>query len=401
MNGIYTVYKRDASGLQGDMIPDFTLLDITLCWKERSKWMLEGVTTGSVPLTDGDAIIIYRNGQFFLGCIAKEVSCECPEPETDVKYWTANGEDDTLLLAWRQVLADPAELTFEKNTYDQVKDTVRNRLIHYIRNCLGEGTVPERRLSGKLRLPSMEKDGDTAVSAYRAKALDKVLAEIGAEGELYPYLTRDDRSIFTQIRIRRPRDKTADIVISPEFGNVAAWTRKEIMPEFNSVWVVSGDYEDGRLYVYAEDEESVRKYGRIEAIVQRTDVAPREQAEAADETDEEGKTTALTEEDVLDILRQEAKKQLKEHGRKRTWSIQAAETREMAFMDDWQIGDLVTCVIDREKFESQITEVKISYEKGIETVEPVIGDIEKGLFGKVFDMIEGLDNRITNKENEK
>lgn len=397
MNGTYTIYKREKDGSRGSVIAEFTSLEITLSWSELSKWTIEGVTTDTVPLAAGDSVIIYRNGVFFLGGIVQQVHCDCTDPAAGVKYWTANGSDDTLMLSWRQVLADPIDLTFDKDTYDQIEDCAYNRLIHYIDDCIGSGTVPSRRISHKLVLPGRDSRGGEGVSAFRMKALDKVLKEIGTEDELYPYLIRSDSNGEYRIRIRASRDKTADLIISPDFGNVTAWSRKELMPEFNAVWVVSGDYSEGRLYVYTEDSESVKKYGRIEQVVTRSDVKPFDETEPIPEDEE---TPMLTEEDVLSILEQEAETQLKEHGRKRTWTVEAAETREMAFLDDWQIGDRVTCVIDGEKFESRITEAKITYAEGIETVIPTVGDVERGLFGKIFDLIDGLDDRITNKENE-
>lgn len=433
MNGIYTVYKRELDGTQGDLIAEFTCLDIDLKWSKLSKWTLDGVTSENVPFADGDPVLIYRNGKFFLGGITQEMRCECPNPSAGVKYWTANGSEDSLMFSWRQALADPAELTFNNDVFDQIEDSAYNRIVYYLYENIGQGTTPERRFSDNLRLPGKSDKGTAGLSAYKSKPLDKVLAEIGKEDELYPELIRSDHTGEYRVRIKEARDMTEEIVISPDYGNVTEWTRRESMPEFNAVWVVSGDYSKGRLYVYAEDIESIRKYGRIETIVSRSDVAPYDEPEeeaaqdekiAADDApdeevpaegeSEETDTGAddsyeetepedeakLSEADVISILEQEAKNQLKEHGPKRTWEIKASETHSMAFMDDWQIGDRVTCAIDGERFESQITEVKITYKEGIETVEPTIGDIERGLFGKIFDLIDVLDDRITNKENE-
>lgn len=397
MNGIYTVYKREADGTQGDLIAAMTSLEMVLSAKELSKFTIEGVTAGKVPLEDGDGLIIYRNGVMFLGAVVEIAKAECPDPAVNVKYWTVDGREDTSLFSRRQVLADPVDFTFDGEAYDQIEDSAHNRMIHYIDACCGSGTVPERRFAG-MRLPGKDDRGTTAVSAYRSEALDKVLSEIGEADELYPKIIRNDKTGAMRVIIQAFRDKTDDIVISPEFGNVVSWSREDTIPEFNAVWVVSGDFSEGRLYVFMEDEESVRKYGRIEAIVSRSDIKVYEPAEGKEEEEETEENPHLSKEDVLSILQEEAKTQLKEHGRKRSYTIEAAETHSMAFMDDWQVGDHVTCVIDGEKFESQITEAKITYKEGIETVQPTVGDVEKGLFGRLFDTIEGLDDRINRVE---
>lgn len=405
MNGIYTIYKRDPDGTQGELIAAITSLELTMSATKLSKIKLEGSTVGTVPLTAGDSVIVYRNGLMLLGFIIDEVLTDCDSPATGLKSWTASGEEDTVMFSWRQVLGDPAELTFDKETYDQIEDSAYNRIIHYIEDCCGKGTTPERKLSDGMKLPGKEDRGTVAVSAYRSINLQKALEEIGSTDELYPKIIRDDKTGAMRVVIQAFRNMVDDVIISPEFGNVLSWSRTETPPEFNVVWVVSGDYSKGRLYVYMEDEESVRLYGRREQIVTKSDIKVYEPDEDEDEDADEAEAEAeagdqLTEADVYSILQEEARTQLKDHGRKRTWSIEASETHAMAFMDDWQVGDRVTCSIDGERFESQITEAKITYEKGIETVKPSVGDVERGLFGKLFEMIEGLDSRITRKENE-
>ena len=112
------------------------------------------------------------------------------------------------------------------------------------------------------------------------------------------------------------------------------------------------------------------------------------------EAEEEEEEVHLTEEDVIALLETEAQNQLRDNQRKLTWTVEAAETMTMAFMNQWMIGDKVTCILDGERFPSQITKIKITYEKGTEKVEPTIGDVENGLFGEIIAMIHGLDKRI-------
>ena len=399
MNGHYTVYRREPDGTQGDMIPDFTLLELDLHWGKRSKIRIEGCSrSGEAPLSVGDGVDIYRNGEYYLGGIITGMQTECTKPATGIKYWTAEGEDDTILLTHRQLLADPVDLTFDKDTYDRAEDYAYNRIIHYIYNDGWRGTSHDRWLSDQVTLPSERPVGTEDVSAYRSVQLAKALQEIGKEDELFPVVTRNPKTGALTVTIPESRDKTEEIIISPDYGNVTKWSRKDTLPDFNAVWVVSGDYSQGRLYVYAEDLESIAAYGRIETIVTKSDIKVWE--DDGSEPDPEDEEEHLTEEDVTAILEAEARMQLRDHGVKRSWNIEVAETQELAFEDVWKVGDKVLCVIDGEKFETQITAAKVTYEKGLETVEPTVGTIERGLFGQLFDLIDGLDDRITRKENE-
>ena len=404
MNGEYRVYKRDAQGIQSDLISDFTGLELTLKWGDVSKWTLDGVTVGTVPLAAGDGIVIYRNGEYLLGGIANEVSVSCSDPDVGVKQWTATGEDDTSQFARRMVLADPKTYSFGGDAYDTLEGEADVRMLHYISNAGGEGTNPERLFAETVALPSAQQLGTNTTSAYRSTALDRVLSEIGTDDGLYPTVTIDPKTGEFKVKIPQPRDMTDTVIISPEFGNVASWKRTEKPPSFNCVWVVSGDYSEGRVWVYAEDEESVSKYGRIETIVTRSDVSPMDATEATTtDTSADGTTTeeqGLTVDEVKAVLTAEAQTQLKENGATVSYTIEVREVRSLAFMDDWQTGDMVTAVIDGQKFTTQITEVKVTYQKGVETVSPTVGKSERGLFGRVFDLLDGLDKRITQKENE-
>lgn len=397
MNGNYSLYKRDPDGTQGEMITDYTKLEIDLQWGKNSKIRIDGLCkTGESPVNVGDGIIIYRNGEYFIGGIMTQVETECQDPSSGVKRWKASGEDDSILFSYRQVLADPVDLTFNGDTYDRTEGYAYNRLIHYIYNNGYRGTTRERWYDADVTLPSERPVGNEGVNAYRSTSLSKVLETIGKADGLHPRIVRNPKTGAYSVTIPEPRDKTEDIIISPEFGNVTKWSRKDKAPSCNCVWAVSGDYSKGRLYVYAEDVLSIAEYGRIEAVVTKSDIKVWED----DGKEHDESEVHLTEEDVMTILEEQATNYIRDHGVKRTWSVTVAELRDLAFLDDWQVGDYVTCVIDGEKFETQITAALIVYEKGFETVTPTVGTLERGLFGELFDITDGLDDRITQKENE-
>lgn len=398
MNGYYTLFKRNKNGTRGQMVTGVSKVEITLKWRAISKFTLQGVCVGKIPLSDGDSIIIYRNSVVFLEGIISTITTECKNPDTDVRTWKANGEDLNVMFSYRYVLGNPLTLDFDSGEYDKVEDTAWNRILHYIRNSIGTGTIFDRQLF-PLTLPERQPTGTVGLSSYRKQALDKVLDEIGKENDLYPILHQDEKTGTWSVAIPEARDMTEKIFISPVFGNVTSWTRTEKKPEFTAVWALSGSYDRGQLYVYLEDKEAMQIYGRIEKIITKSDLVPHEEEEITTEVVEDKDKNHLTEADVLLLLEHEAVSEIREHGQKVTWSIEAAETHRMAFMEDWQLGDLVTCILDGEKFASRISQVKISYAEGIEKVEPTIGNVVSGVFGEIFDMIKGLDRKVIDLEN--
>ena len=398
MNGYYTIHKRKEDGTRGEMVMGVSKITMTLYWGKLSKFQLDGVSVGTVPVTDGDSLIIYRNGKMFFEGLINDVTTNCQNPLTDVRKWKAQGVHINALFGYRYVVGEPLTLDFDSKEVDKIEDTSWNRLVHYIENAFGTGTVYERQLA-PLTLPKKQAIGTVALSSYRKQMLDQVLSDISKEDDLYPQLHQDDKTGWWSVTIPEARNMTQEIYISPAFGNVTKWQREEKKPDFTVVWVLSGEYEAGQLYAYAEDKETTAIYGRIEKIVNRTDLTPSEEEELTTEAVEDKDKSHLTEEDVLLLLEQEAKVQLRDHGQKVTWSVEAAETRQMAFMDNWKLGDKVTCILDGERFEASISQVKITYEKGFEKVVPTIGNVTSEVFGQIFDLIKGLDKKVTDLEN--
>lgn len=146
------------------------------------------------------------------------------------------------------------------------------------------------------------------------------------------------------------------------------------------------------VWVYAEDTESIKKYGRIEQIVTKSDIKITE----PDTNTEEDET--LTEDDVIALLEDEARKQLQDNAAKEKYSITLAEIDDLLFMRDWKCGDKVKVVIDGKVFASTIETVSVSFAGNKETLVPTIGDVEEGLFSDIFEMISGIDRRMEIQE---
>lgn len=427
----YDVYKRRSDGRRNILIQDYEKLSITLNWKKVSKFSMDGKSTTECPFSLGDRVVIFRTSSdnkqeftklIFAG-IVDDVQVDCKDVVSELLEWSVSGKEDSVIFDWRVILTDNVvgkpytDLTFESGTYDKCEDTAYARMIHYLRNCFDESqTMASRAISG-VEFPEIGnvpsgKRGKTELSAYRLNKLSDVLREIGEEDNLfarYEWNPSDGRKV---IDIPLQTDKTKKIIIAPQFGNVASWSVKRSYPKFNAVWVCSGEYEEKenegteqeevyttRVWVYAEDTESVKKYGRIESVVTKSDIKITED----DEETEEDET--LTYEDVVDLLATEAETALKENAAKEKYTVTLAEVEGMHFVTDWDCGDLVRVIIDHDEetgmpknFNATIETVSIEYSGLDEVVKPTIGEVEEGMFSEVFSMIAGLDTRLKSEE---
>ena len=425
----YDIYKRRTSdGKRYELIQDYESLSITLNWKKRSKFSIDGKAVKKAPINIGEYIVVFRNSQFIFEGLVQEVEVECEDVVSETIEWTASGEDDGVIFDWRVILTDTdtshslSNLTFDNDAYDKAEGYAYDRMSHYIRNCYKD-TFNARKISGLSadnQFPNHANDntpsnkrGTVGPSAYRLKKLSDVLKEIGEEDNLFAKYTWNPISGAKNITIPVQRDKSGGdatqdiIVISPQYGNVASWSVDKTYPKYNAVWVCSGEYDvtegnktySTRLWVYAEDTASINKYGRIEFVLTKSDIKVREDDASTPENE------ALTASEVINLLREEARKALQENAAKEKYTIKIAEIDELRFMDDYMVGDKVKAVIDWDEttqmpkvFYPTIETVSINYSNLEEKLTPTIGEMEEGIFSNVFEMIDGIDRRLKSEE---
>ena len=393
MNGQYVIYKRNRStGIRETLVQRYTDFTITLNWGEVSKFQITGACIDSVDLEPGDGLVWYRNGVKFFAGIVDSVEEHCTNVAEGLKTWTANGFEDSIMFSRWLVFADPVTVTFADGVVDKMSGYADARQIYYIWRNMGAGALAARQISG-LTLPGSASKGKNTESAYRYEALDLVLQEIGAEDDnnLFPRFVWNPETGAKSVVIDSQRDKR-DVIIAPEFSNLAEWTRTRTLPTCNAVWVCSSTYEDEnedevRLWVNAEDAASIAEYGRFEKVVTASDVKVGTY---------EGVTITLA--DATTLLNNEAAKALQEGAARTKFSGTMVETPALQFMTDWQCGDLVTCVIDGESFATTIKTVDVKYANGYEQVTPTLGEVEHGALAEVFKMLHGLDDRMSEKE---
>ena len=434
MNGEYQIFKRDpVTGLKSQLVQRYKSFTLTLNWGQQSKFNIKGETIGNCELETGDYILFYRNLELVFSGVVTEVNLNCDSPSDGKIEWTATGEDDTIIFKNRISVPDPDNMTFFDKVVDKSEGYAYNRLIHYLRMNMGSPLFPpespdyhdytinphaasDRQIEG-LAFPFNRSIGLEDLSQYRYKTLSDIIKDIGGEVDeetgdengLYPIFEWNPDTGLKSIKIPEKRDMTDKVTLNPQFGNVTAWGKTTKYPKYNALWICSGSYTDKdaevdeetgkkpttRIWQYHTDEESIAKFGRIEKLVTKSDIKVVYDDEKTEDEDE-----TVTEEEVNRLLTKEANKLLRENASQTKYTITMAETPELQFWTDWKCGDLVTCIINGEKFTSTIKTVSINYAKGKETVKPTVGGVEHGEFADIFKTISGIDTRLEDKEME-
>ena len=393
MNGSYVIWRRNrVTGIKDTLIERFTKFDLTLNWGEVSKFSITGKTIGEVELEPNDGVCFYRNNELLLSGIVTEMEIKCEDTASGLKEWTAYGSEDSIIFSHWVTFADPSSVTFADGLTDKQKGYAYNRLRYYVLYNMGANALANRQLSG-LTVTSGQQKGQDTYSAPRFQPLDQVLQEIGDEegNNMYARFVWNPDTGDKSVVIDEQRDMTASITIAPEFGNILDWHKRQTIPTCNAVWVVSADYEsngnDVRLYVFKKDDTSIAKYGRMEKVVIDSSVKVGTYS---------GKTTTQSEAEAL--LANKAYEELEDGAYKQKFSGTMVETPQLRFMDDWRVGDLVNCVIDGESFNTTIKTVEVEFSDNFERVKPTLGELEKGIFAKVFTGLSGLDTRMKQEE---
>lgn len=437
-------YEEDQYyGKRYELIENFNSLNMTLNFSKQNKFSLKGKNINKCPFEVGDTVLIYRNTELLMTGIIKSTEIKCKDVLTNTYEWQVDGVDESEIFNQRIILTDYdqnkgfQDLTFDDDTYDKcgkegAEEYAYDRMIHYIRNCFDKNLTQKGREISGMHFPNssaedripVEDRGEKGISAYRLKSLNTVLDEIGKNANLFPQYVWDPITGRKEITIPIQRDLSGMdssktyvnnqlIVISPEFGNVAKWSVTRSYPKFNAVWVCSGDYTEvidvpeeewedpntpeteqyeTRVWVYAEDTESIKKYGRIEKFISKSDIT------ICDDDEETEEDETVTAEDAEKLLREEANQQLKDNAAKEKYSITLAPTDDLMFMKDWRCGDKVKVVIDGKEFASTIETVTISFVDQTENVSPTIGKVEESIFSEVFEMMSGIDKRLKVQE---
>ena len=412
MNGIYEIYKLTPAGIRSMLVDRYESLDGELNWSTNSRFTVRGTCIGSAPLALADRVAIDRNGtQLFTG-IVTEFTTDCGDVENGIRTWEAVLDDDAVVLDWRQVFATgnnttPASIEVGEDVFDKLPNdndetstqSAFNRMLYYIRKHAGANAHSTRQVV-TVNEPDDNTRGDQGRSAYHIKRLSDVVSEIGDSSGLYCKVNTNGSGARI-LTVPPSRDRTGVLVVSPEFGNCANWQKAESYPDFNAVWLLSAvtETDNGddtttqtRVWVYAEDDASIDKYGRIEATITKSDI----KIVATDP--EKPDVVPVTEAEVRKMLDEEAGRQLQDAAASVKWTVTMIENNNCAFMDDWKVGDKVTCVIEGESFTSTIETAQITYAGGTETVIPTIGEVEKGVYGKLFKMLNGIDKRLKAEE---
>lgn len=374
MTADYELFVRDSSLARVAQVDDWTRAQFVLRFNRPGSWRVDGMPASGVGarFTPGVGIVVHRDGTALLSGPATHLGRRWSEDEDHIN---AAGVDDLVHLWDRSAHPSPADLNFATQAHDVRTGACETVLHGYVNANAGPSAPSARRVSG-LTLAADAAAGSTVTGRARLQVLGDLLAELAvAGGDLGFQIVQSGSGIV--FSVYAPADLTSSIIFSTELGNLLDFSYDQRAPDASFVYVGGGGEGTARAFVEGGDSTAISQWGRrIERFV------------------DQRQTTDTTE------LTQKRTEELAASAEQTSLVLTPTEVGSMAFGDDYNLGDQVTCVVDGVAVELVVREVRIDLTAaGAETVTPVLATPRASTPDlDLFARVRRLDDRLRNVE---
>lgn len=197
--------------------------------------------------------------------------------------------------------------------------------------------------------------------------------------------------------IFKPRDRSKDIRLSPELGNLREYIWTLNAPKITRAIVGCAGEGLERYYYQKVDAESEAEWGRvIEVFVDRRDIQLKVDKATGLPVKSDPAMTTEDFEAAKEAVQEAATTALEEGVKSGNFQIYPIDTDECLFGRDYFVGDIVTVTADGTEYSDVVREVAISVDNGGNTqdVSPKLGQQGSGeplnLYKTVYDMQKKL-----------
>ena len=367
----YTIYIRDKSRKRIAQVEHYARLDLRLRFNKVGKWVLEmeAGTLAANLLTWGGGIVVVRDGMEILSGPVRQMDRKW---DRNQNVLIASGPDDLTYLEDLLAYPVPGGPPYTSQAYDVRSGAAETVMKAYVDFNAGPNANSQRRING-LTIETDSAIGGSVTGRARFSKLLELMQSLAIQGGGLGF-----RIVDLEFQVYQPGDLTGSIVLSPDLGNLEAFSYRAKAAKGN--YVICGGSGEGTARTFAEkgDSASIVRYGdRIELFRDRRDTT--DTAELNAQIDEE----------------------LAKRAENTTLAITPIDIENMAFFQDYNLGDRVTVQVDGEEIQDVIREAQIKVIGGMESVKPVVSS--KGAqvsepLAALFEQSRDLEQRISNLE---
>ncbi|MFB7906410.1 siphovirus ReqiPepy6 Gp37-like family protein [Kitasatospora sp. NPDC056076] len=380
----YRIEVRDRNLNRIGVIDTWIKLDFIVRFCQQGSWqiLVKAGTDQANLLQKGGGIAIYQDG------VARPLLTG--QIEFFQKYWTTvqhtgegsifvGGKCDNKIAYSRLAFPDPGSAVpqqYKAKSNRPAYGPAGRAMLWELEHAIGASAIPDRRVSG-LVLPATAEFGDQVNDSLRFDVLGTVLEKWTDSNSVGYRMVYDPDVKRIVLDIFKPRDRSREVRLSPELGNLreVVWTLTA--PRVTRA-IVACQGEGEERYLYQQiDTEAEAEWGlQIEQLVDRrdlplkTDPATGLPMKARPETTDE--EFANAKKAVLDA----ASAALKLGEKNGNFQVYPIDTEQVQFGRDYFVGDLVTISVDGVDYVDIVREVNITVEDGGKqlTIRPKIGE---------------------------
>lgn len=347
----YALYVRDENRRLVGQIGDYVTGTITPRWPAAGPGEWHLTLPRDAPVCDlllqpRTGIFVTRDEKpFFSG---QKVAQE-RQYQQGRNVVTFDGIDDTALLSWRLVMTQPDRQhpPYVLDDNDIRKGPTSTIMWEYANVNIGPGAVPQRRWPGLTFAPDPIV-GIVQTGHGKYQGLDLLLQQLGAASDpQLGYRITQSAPGSLQFEIVVPNDRTTTAVFSKDLGNITAYTHKESAGENYAVGGGSGNSID-RVIIEQADNNAIVQWGRIEGFNDHSDLTFIEDMVPALQADLVASANAVA----------------------TTFTL--ADTSNLRYGFDYDLGDTVTVLVDGAVFREVIREISIALDKDDAIITPTV-----------------------------
>lgn len=386
---IYEVYKKTSEGKRGQIVEGIVSMQMLYRKNDPTKWSFTGAGLDGCPLSETDEIVVFRNGVVVFSGYVEQIAVEY-DAATRIYDWEAEGLSNLgklyRRLTWANPMVENPTIGYEYTDTGYFADVLLT--LARVNAALQAQEVRQIPLLDITTLPHV---GETVMIGAEYDNLFDYIHEMLADSD---FCIRDIWNGYSgswDVEIYSPRDISGKVIFSVESGSISYYKKTVSAPKGNWLLVkgVTNTETDKVMSVIVSDQDSIDKWGRIELLVNRTDITQ------ITETDDQGQLIYREPwSSVANRLEEAAYKELENASAQTGYELVVLDIDRFSYKSDWDVSDIVAVRIGADEMTAQIEEISVEYSAGIETVTPSIGALQKGELMTVFDELGRLKTQV-------
>lgn len=361
----YAIYIRNKDGRFRDRLINVGSVDIIEMLNAPGTWTIKSTTPERCPFGSGDGIVIYKNGKYYYSGILKKIS-ESYSGYDHMYTWTAQGASDLDFLTRRVCYVDWETGSTDENAYYEDSGYYGAVIKRLIDRNIGPSAMKERREPLIAETPLVPFEETISVSLRFPILLTALVPILDSKNcTLEPYWDADAKMLT--FRLKKSNDLSQLLLFSTELNSVLSVDYLANAPKGNYIISAGQGELTDRSFAYAQNDESISDWGRIEYYHDMRSTKPEDLQTDADTTLESSAAENV--------------------------GYSAEVNTDTAFLQyrvDWGIGDFIGIVVHGQTMVRRVLQVetKLTYER--ETIIPTIGTVERGKLVSIFDQLQQL-----------